>query len=170
MKRSELLFGESLFIVRQVYAYEFSRFAAPSQPEKLEIALYTPFAFILQSDVSGKHVRVIKKLVANGFVEFIPYVFQLFAALLEANPSASLSQYYKSLIVPILTVDLWTSKGNVPALVRLLSSLIPRGASDITANNQVEPILGIFKMLVATKTNEVYAFELLECVVSNFSP
>ena len=101
-------------------------------------------------------------------VEFIPYVLQLFAALLEANPSASLSDYYKSLIPPILTVDFWLSKGNVPALLRLLCSMISRGASEIAANNQVEPILGIFKQLVGTKTNEVYAFELLECVLSYF--
>ena len=98
----------------------------------------------------------------------MPYVFQLFAALLEANPSASLADYYKSLIPPILMVDLWNSRGNVPALVRLLSAIIPRGTSEIAANNQVEPILGIFKMLVATKLNEIYAFELLEIIISNF--
>lgn len=29
------------------------RFAAPSQPEKLEARLYSPFASILQNEVSG---------------------------------------------------------------------------------------------------------------------
>lgn len=101
--------------------------------------------------------------------EFVPYVFQLFAALLEANPSASLSRYYLSLIPPILSPELWGSKGNVPALVRLLSSMIPRGASDIAKNNQLERLLTIFQQLVATKTNETYGFELLECIISSFS-
>ena len=98
----------------------------------------------------------------------MPYVFQLFAALLEANPSASLPEYYTSLVSPILLPNLWTSKGNVPALVRLLSSIIPRGTSYITQNNLIETMLGIFSNLVSTKTNEIYGFELLECIVDNF--
>lgn len=101
--------------------------------------------------------------------EYVPYVFQLFAALLEANPSASLSRYYLSLIPPILSAELWVSKGNVPALVRLLSSMIPRGASEIVKDNQLERLLTIFQQLVATKTHETYAFELIECIISSFS-
>lgn len=37
-------------------------------------------------------------------------------------------------------------------------------------NNQLEPILGIFKQLVEKKANEIYAFELLECILSYFPP
>ncbi|KAI9774741.1 MAG: importin-alpha export receptor [Candelina submexicana] len=130
------------------------RFAAPAQPEKLETALYVPFAGVLQNDVQ----------------EFMPYVFQLFAALLEARPSASLSEYYTSLIPPIIMPSLWESKGNVPALVRLLSSIIPRGATNIAKDNQIEPILGIFQKLVSTKAHESHAFDLLEIVVTSFPP
>ena len=98
----------------------------------------------------------------------MPYVFQLFAALLEANSSAGLSEYYTSLITPIIMPSLWESRGNVPALVRLLSSIIPRGASDIAKNNQIEPILGIFQKLLSSKANESYAFDLLESVIAAF--
>ena len=114
--------------------------------------------------------RVFFTLQLLTYAEFIPYVFQLFAALLEANPSGSLSDYYKSLIPPVLDPSPWASKGNVPALVRLLSAIIPRGAADIIENNQLETLLGVFQQLVATKTNETYGFELLECVVNNFPP
>ena len=100
----------------------------------------------------------------------MPYVIQLFAALLEANPSGPLPDYYKSLIPPILTRELWLSKGNVPALIRLLSSIIARGTTDIVANNQVVPVLGIFQQLVLLKSTDMYAFELLECVLTYFSP
>lgn len=100
--------------------------------------------------------------------EFIPYVFQLFAALLEANPSGSLSEYYQSLIPPLLSPELWVSKGNVPALVRLLSAIIARGATDIARNNQLERLLAIFSQLVSTKINEIFGFELLECIIENF--
>ena len=100
----------------------------------------------------------------------MPYVFQLFAALLETNPSGPLPEKFKTLISPILNPNSWTSKGNVPALVRLLSALIPRAVSEIVQNNQLEPILGIFQSLVSTKTNEIYGYELLECIITNFSP
>ncbi len=103
-------------------------------------------------------------------VEFAPYVFQLFAALLEANPSASLSEYYQSLIPPILSPALWISKGNVPALVRLLSALIPRGAADMVRKDQLECLVALFRQLVATRTHETHGFELLECIISNFPP
>jgi exportin-2 (importin alpha re-exporter) len=128
------------------------RFAAPSQPERLEKALYDPFAAILQADVQ----------------EFTPYVFQLFAALLEANPAGTLSDYYVQLIQPILMPTLWESKGNVPALVRLLAAIIPRGVNDIIANNQVEPILGIFQKLITTKVQESHGFDLIEAVIASF--
>lgn len=100
----------------------------------------------------------------------MPYIFQLFAALLEANPSATLPEYYRSLIAPILMPVMWESRGNIPALVRLLSSIIPRGAQVILQNGQVEPILGIFQKLLSTKANESHGFDLLESVVENFPP
>ncbi|KAJ5717648.1 hypothetical protein N7488_003294 [Penicillium malachiteum] len=132
----------------------FIRYAAPANPGKLEQAFYTPFATILQGDVQ----------------EFMPYVFQLFAALLEANPSADLPSYYQELIGPILMPVMWESKGNIPALVRLLSSIIPRGAQYIIEHNQIEPVLGIFQKLVSTKANEGYGFDLLETVSATFPP
>lgn len=100
----------------------------------------------------------------------MPYVFQLFAALLEANSAANLPTYYQELIAPILMPVMWDSRGNIPALARLLSSIIPRGAQYIAEHNQIEPILGIFQKLVSTKANEGYAFDLLETVVAAFPP
>jgi exportin-2 (importin alpha re-exporter) len=101
-------------------------------------------------------------------LEFMPYVFQLFAALLEARPHGTLSEYFKALIKPVLIPALWESRGNVPALSRLLSSIIPRSAADIVANNQVEPILGIFQKLMSGKARtELYSFDILEAIVTS---
>lgn len=100
--------------------------------------------------------------------EFIPYVFQLFAALLEANPSGSLTSYYTQITQPILSPDFWSSRGNIPALVRLLSSMMARGASYIAESRQLEAVLGIFQSLITSKANEIYGFELLESIVTNF--
>jgi len=98
----------------------------------------------------------------------MPYVFQLFAALLEARPDGPLSDYYKGLIGPVLTPLLWESRGNVPALSRLLSSMIPRATADIVANGQLEQILGIFQNLLASKKTELFSFDILETVVTSF--
>ena len=100
----------------------------------------------------------------------MPYVFQIFAALLEGNSSAPIPEYFKTLIPRILKVDFWSSKGNVPALVRLLSSTMERAASEFVDSNQIEPVLGIFKQLFSTKANELQAFELLESILSNIPP
>lgn len=128
------------------------RYAAPTQSTKLENALFEPFMAVLQNDVE----------------EFMPYVFQLFAALLEANPSHTLPDKYAALVTPIIQPPLYESKGNVPALVRLLSAILPRGASTIAQNNQLEPILGVFQKLIATKSHETQGFELVEAVISAF--
>ena len=126
------------------------RFAAPVASEKFETELYRPFGDILQS----------------GVEEFTPYVFQLFAVLLEANTAGSLPDAYKGLIGPLLTPALWEQRGNIPALVRLLSSIIPRGVDEILKNNRLEPILGIFQLLIASKINDIHGFDLIEVILS----
>lgn len=128
------------------------RFVGPSQSETLENGLYAPFISVLQTEVA----------------EFIPYVFQLFALLLELSPSRPLLTQYKELIGPLLLPALWESRGNVPAIVRLLTAILPRAASDIVANNQLEPLLGVFQKLIAAKITEVNAFDLLEAIFANF--
>jgi exportin-2 (importin alpha re-exporter) len=97
----------------------------------------------------------------------MPYIFQLFAALLEANPSGTLPDYYQNLVAPILMPVMWESKGNIPALVRLLSSIIARGSQYILENQQLSNVLGIFQKLLSTKANEGYGFDLLESVVAH---
>lgn len=128
------------------------RFGAPTQAQLLETSIYDPFAEILANDVQ----------------EFQPYVFQIFAALLEANPTGTLPDYYQSLLGATLVLDLYNSRGNVPALARLLTSMIPRAATQITANNQIEQILVIFQKLISSKANESYGFDLLECICASF--
>lgn len=126
------------------------RFAAPTHSQLFEEKLADPFQAILENNVE----------------EFAPYVFQLFAALLEANPSGALTSYYQSLFQVIIQPSVWESKGNIPALVRLLTAIVSRDAQTIVANNQVEPILGIFHKLIMSKANETHAFELIQTIIS----
>ncbi len=125
------------------------RFGAPTHPQFFEEKLYEPFATCL----------------SEGIEEFSPYIFQLFSALLEANPSGELSTYYRGLFSIIIQGAVWEQRGNVPALARLLSAMVARDARHIVESKQVEPILGIFQKLVTTKAHETYSFELIEAVV-----
>lgn len=126
------------------------RFGAPKHPQFFENSLYEPFATCLGADVQ----------------EFSPYIFQIFSALLEANPSGELSEYYRSLFQIIIQGAVWEQRGNVPALARLLSAMIARDAQHIVATKQLEPILGVFQKLVVSKAHEIYSFELIEAVVA----
>ena len=130
------------------------RFAGPSRPEQLENTLYPVFMEVLGGSVE----------------EFAPYIFQLFAALINIQPPGALSQNFQNLLAPILTPDLWASKGNVPALTQLLRTLLPRGAEQIAAANQTEAILVIFQKLVSSKAYESHAMDLIETVVTTFAP
>lgn len=97
--------------------------------------------------------------------EFVPYVLQIFAKLLELNPSGALPNHYQTLLAPLMTPTLWETRGNVPALTRLLAAIVPRASSTIVAENQVQPILGIFQNLLRGKKTEQNAYDLLESIV-----
>jgi exportin-2 (importin alpha re-exporter) len=124
------------------------KYAGPSNPEKYEAKLFEPFSLVL----------------ANEVQEFEPYVFQLFAALLDTNNSQALPQWYEDFIGAILQPKLWDSKGNVPALVRLLVSTVTRGRALVVEKGLLEGILGIFQELNASKASEQHAFDLIESV------
>ncbi|KAI1365360.1 CAS/CSE protein [Xylaria arbuscula] len=116
---------------------------------KLEERLWEPLNLIITEDVN----------------EFIPYVLQLFAKLLELNPSGALPNHYQALVPPLMLPTTWETRGNVPALTRLLVAIIPRASQYIVAENQVQPILGIFQGLLRGKKTEQNAFDLLESIV-----
>jgi exportin-2 (importin alpha re-exporter) len=84
----------------------------------------------------------------------MPYVFQLFAALLEPEPSKPLPAQVQPLVGPILAPPVWEQRGNVPALVRLLSAILPRASQDIVRNGQLDAVLGLFQKLLSTKVYE----------------
>lgn len=125
------------------------RHSSAGASAKLEERLWEPFHVILTEEVN----------------EFIPYVFQLFAALLEPNRSGALPNHYKALITPLLLGSLWETRGNVPGCTRLLAALIPRAADLIVAENQLEPVLGVFQRLLSGKKTEQNAMDILEAIV-----
>ncbi|KAF8928861.1 putative importin-alpha export receptor [Dissophora ornata] len=123
--------------------------ATPDAAEQFESLLFQPFQVILQQDIA----------------EFTPYVFQLLSQLLSFHTRAELSPAYQAMLPPLVQPTLWQQQGNIPALVKLLQAYLQKGSSWIIANNQLEPLLGVFQKLVSSKLNEHHAFELLQSMI-----
>ena len=112
--------------------------------------LFPPFQSVLQMDV----------------VEFAPYVFQILALLLGYRaPRSGLGDAYAALLPPLLHPSLWERRGNVPALAALLEAYLVAGPDQILAAGQLEPMLGVFQKLLASKASEGHAFGLLKSLV-----
>ncbi|KAI5820061.1 Cse1-domain-containing protein [Pyronema omphalodes] len=130
------------------------KFAGPTAPAILETALYEP---------------LVLGILANDVTEFVPYVFQLLALILEINPSAPLPPRFNDLIPSLLNPALWESRGNIPALVRLLQAYMSRGAQEFVKDStRLTGVLGIFQKLLASKLTETHGFDLMESVFTHF--
>ena len=148
------------------------RYCSANNASVFNKKLWESFQQILVEDVTGKCEAVIpeKSDVTNPVAEFVQYVFQILAQLLESSTSEAVSDNYKALLGPLLSPSLWDTRGNVPACTRLLSAVIPRASKSIVAENQIEPILGIFQTLLSSKKSELYAFDILDASIKSFEP
>ncbi|KDN36257.1 hypothetical protein RSAG8_10945, partial [Rhizoctonia solani AG-8 WAC10335] len=125
------------------------RFVCASNPplvEQFEAQLFGPFTIIIQQDVD----------------QFIPYVFQILAQMLEIH-TTSVPPAYSSLIGILFTPAVWQQRGNVPALVRLVKAFITKDPNSI----DVRTVLAVVQQrLIPSRVNDVYGFELLELLVA----
>ena len=124
----------------------------PSAISSFEDGLFPPFQEILQQDVQ----------------EFIPYVFQILALLLEMHTD-SVPQAYMALFPHLLLPILWERPGNIPPLVRLLQAHMEKGSQQIDGD-KIPGLLGIFQKLLASKTNDHQGFYLLNSMIEHLSP
>ncbi|KAK0469414.1 CAS/CSE protein [Desarmillaria tabescens] len=128
------------------------RFIAPATPTNLttfEQALFGPFTIILQQDID----------------QYIPYVFQLLAQMLDMH-SKEVPTEYRSLLPFLLMPAIWQQKGSVPGLVKLLSAYLSHDSAQMVANRQIATVLGVIQQrLIPSKQNDGWGFELLRAVV-----
>ena len=69
--------------------------------------------------------------------EFHPYVFQIFAQLIELR-QAPLPATYMAIFPPLLTPVFWERHGNVPALVRLLRAYMAKASAEIVQQGHLQ--------------------------------
>ena len=100
--------------------------------EKYESIIFEPFQEVLALDI----------------VEFLPYVFQILSLLLSYyQDDEEMPQQFQALLPPLLTPECWERRGNIPALVSLLSSYISHNSSQyLMDSNSFLPICGIFQV------------------------
>ncbi|KIY62475.1 importin alpha re-exporter [Cylindrobasidium torrendii FP15055 ss-10] len=123
--------------------------ANPAATTAFEQALFQPFTVILQQDID----------------QYIPYVFQLLAQMLETH-TGSIPEEYRGLLGFLMTPAIWQQKGSIPGLVKLLKAYLSRDSAWMVQANQMPALLGIVQQrLIPSKLNDMWGFELLEAVV-----
>ncbi|KAF7419339.1 importin-alpha export receptor [Pleurotus ostreatus] len=122
---------------------------SPATLSNFEATLFGPFTYILQQDID----------------QYIPYVFQILAQMLELHTSDVPSEY-RSLLPFLLTPAVWLQKGSVPGLVKLLKAFVARDATQMAAQGQLASVLAVIQQrLIPSKANDMWGFELLYSIV-----
>ncbi|KOC66626.1 Exportin-2 [Habropoda laboriosa] len=119
-----------------------------------EEALFPIFQEILQQDV----------------LEFLPYVFQILALLLELRTTQDIPEAYLALFPCLLSSVLFERQANIHPLNRLLRAFISHSAHHIIAQDKINGLLGVFQKLIASKANDHEGFLLLQSIIEYFSP
>lgn len=122
----------------------------PNLAKSFELILFPIFNTIITQDVQ----------------EFIPYVFQILALLVEQYTSKEqISQAYLELFLFLLTPELWEKPANIEPLVRLLHSYIILRSDYIIAQGKLQPLLGVFQKLISSKMNDHHGLSLIKHLI-----
>lgn len=104
------------------------------------------------------------------YLEFLPYLFQILALLLELRTTQDIPEAYLALFPCLLSSVLFERQANIHPLNRLLRAFISHGAHHIVAQDKTNGLLGVFQKLIASKTNDHEGFLLLQSIIEYFAP
>ncbi len=124
----------------------------PTSIASFENALKAPLQTILVEDVT----------------EFGPYVFQILSQMMNVHTGA-LPEVYVQYLPAILDPAMWEKRGYIPSMVLYLEIYIKKNSAAVIANNQMEPILGVFNKLVASKATDHLGVRLLCTVFETYN-
>jgi len=128
------------------------RFGAAADPALLDLfqaQLFPAFQVVLSEDVQ----------------EFHPYVFQIFAQLIELRATPGVQPALMQLFPPLLSPMFWERPGNVPPLVRLIKAYLEKAPGEVAAGGHLEALLGVFQKLLASKALDHEAFVVLAALM-----
>lgn len=104
-------------------------------------------------------------IFVEAILEFTPYAFQLLSQLLEYYTKGNVPPSYSQLFELFLAPDLWDKPANIQPMVRFLVAFIQRAPDKIVEMNKMEPLLGVFQKLIASKSNDHHGFAILQALV-----
>lgn len=104
------------------------------------------------------------------YLEFLPYLFQILALLLELRTIQDIPEAYLALFPCLLSSVLFERQANIHPLNRLLRAFISHGAHHIVAQDKTNGLLGVFQKLIASKANDHEGFLLLQSIIEYFAP
>jgi exportin-2 (importin alpha re-exporter) len=129
------------------------RFAGhPTSVATFEAALMEPMHAILGRDV----------------VEFGPYAFQVLSQLMALH-AGELPQSYAAIVPPLLNPSMWERRGYIRGMVQYLETYMVKNSAAVVANDQLDPILGVFNKLVASKATDHLGVQLVCTVVESYT-
>uniref|UniRef100_A0A914GU25 Exportin-2 n=1 Tax=Globodera rostochiensis TaxID=31243 RepID=A0A914GU25_GLORO len=118
-------------------------------------------------------IPIIELILGNDVLEFVPYVLQIIALMLdqsqmEKQRGIELSQEtYVRFFPTLLRPDYWSRSANVPALVLVFESFI-RCFPQLTFGAQYSgQVLGIFQRLIGSKAYDQHGFRLANSFISH---
>jgi exportin-2 (importin alpha re-exporter) len=134
--------------------------------------LFGPFEIILKQDIDRMwFFRRERKILINFCAEYIPYVFQVLAQMLELHKGGSVPPEYRNTLPLLLTPAVWQQKGSIPGLVRLLTAFLAQDNASMVAAGQIAPVLAVAQQrLIPSKVNDEWGIELLQAVVRHVKP
>lgn len=147
--------------------------SSPATLPTFEETLFGPFTIILQQDIDRTsepvHIRGYTTYLSH--LEYIPYVFQVLAQMLELHKGGQVPQQYRSILPLLLTPAVWQQKGSIPGLVRLLKAFLVQDSTQMAIAGQIAPVLAVAQQrLIPSKNNDAWGIELLQSVVLHVNP
>jgi len=145
---------------------------SPATLSTFEQALFGPFTVILQQDIDRTFGPIYS---TNSFIkcnvpEYVPYVFQVLAQMLELH-KGDVPAEYRSLLPSLLTPAVWQQTGSIPGLVKLLRVFLEKDSKQMVSTGQFTSVLAVVQQrLIPSKMNDAWGFELLQGVVQNIPP
>lgn len=119
----------------------------------------------MRNDFEGVLFNILEVVLAQDVQEFTPYVLQLLNIILQAQAVGSISERFIKLFQELLSPALWEKPANIRPLSELMHTYIEKIGQIIISQNKLDPLLGIFQKLIASKATDHEALALLQTMI-----
>lgn len=109
--------------------------------------------------------NILNAIIAQDVQEFTPYLLQLLNIILRAQTVGAISDRFVKLFDEVLSPSLWEKTANVKPLTELLHTYIIKSSQMIVTQNKLDPVLGVFQKLLASKATDHEGLALLQTLM-----